>query len=163
MEIAILWVAIGGVLVLIGIIGCFLPVLPGPPLTFLGLLTLQLIKPAPFESKFLFIWGAVTAAVTLLDYIIPVYGTKKFGGSKQGVWGSIVGLVAGVFFFPPLGIIIGPLIGAFIGEVINGKDSATAIKAAFGSFVGFLAGTLIKLITCGVLAFYFAKAVLGLF
>lgn len=158
MDIQILWIIIGAIFIFIGIIGCFIPVLPGPPLGYVGLLMLQLMDDPPFTTRFLLIWAAITAIVTFLDYVIPVYGTKKFGGSKRGVWGSVIGLVVGIFFFPPFGIIIGPLLGALVGELSAGKESSVAIRSAFGSFVGFLAGTMIKLIATGFMAYYFIES-----
>jgi hypothetical protein len=134
-----------------------LPVIPGPPLSYIGLLLLHFTEKFQFSERFLIIWAIVTAAVYALDYIIPAWGTKKFGGSKRGVWGSIIGLVIGLFFFPPFGIIIGPFLGAVVGELTAGKDSAAALKSGFGSFLGFLAGTLLKLITSGMMTWYFFK------
>ena len=144
---------------LAGILGCLLPIIPGPPLSFLGLLILQLLEETPFTTHFILVWLAITIGVVLLDYFIPAYGTKKFGGSKWGVWGTFVGLVAGLFF-PPLGIIIGPLVGALIGELIAGQNSKQAFKAAMGSFVGFLLGTLLKLAACVVMAYYFVDVLI---
>ena len=147
-----------GILFIIGgILGGVLPVLPGPPLSYIGLLLLHFTERYSFSSRFLIIWAIITVVVYALDYIIPAYGTKRFGGSKRGVWGSIIGLVVGLFFFPPFGIIIGPFLGAVIGELTSGKDSGAAIKSGFGSFVGFLTGTLLKLITSGFMTWYFFK------
>lgn len=157
MDIQILWIIVGAIFIFVGLIGCFVPIIPGPPLGYVGLLMLQLLEEPAFTTRFLLIWAAITAIVTFLDYVIPVYGTKKFGGSKRGVWGSVIGLIIGIFFFPPFGIIIGPLLGALVGELSAGKESAAAIKSAFGSFVGFLAGTLIKLIATGFMAYYFVE------
>ncbi|WP_073003181.1 DUF456 domain-containing protein [Mariniphaga anaerophila] len=147
-----------GVLFIVGgILGAVLPVLPGPPLSYIGLLFLHFTDKYQFSSRFLIIWGIVTVAVYLLDYAIPAWGTKRFGGSNRGVWGSIIGLIIGLFFFPPLGIIIGPFLGAVIGELTAGKDSAAAIKSGFGSFIGFLLGTLMKLVVSGLMAWHFGK------
>ncbi|WP_167606971.1 DUF456 domain-containing protein [Maribellus sediminis] len=153
------YVLIGlGVLFMIsGILGCVLPVIPGPPLNYLGLLLLHFTERYQFSTRFLVIWGIITAVVYALDYVIPAWGTKRFGGSKRGVWGSVIGLVIGLFFFPPFGIIIGPFLGAVIGELTSGKDSGVAIKSGFGSFIGFLVGTLLKLITSGMMTWYFFK------
>ncbi|WP_167619217.1 DUF456 domain-containing protein [Maribellus sediminis] len=153
------YVLIGlGVLFMIsGILGCVLPVIPGPPLSYLGVLLLHFTERYQFPPRFLIIWGILTAVVYALDYVIPAWGTKRFGGSKRGVWGSVIGLVVGLFFFPPFGIIIGPFLGAVIGELTSGKDSGVAIKSGFGSFIGFLVGTLLKLITSGMMTWYFFK------
>lgn len=155
---ATLLIIIGIILLLAGIVGCILPLLPGPPLCFLALLIQQLNAEPPFTTNFLVIWGGITIVVTALDYIIPLYGTRKFGGSKYGIWGCTIGLIAG-FWLGPLGIIIGPFVGAFVGEIIANNDSSTALKSAFGSFIGFLFGTMLKLVACVVLGWYFVKFV----
>jgi uncharacterized protein YqgC (DUF456 family) len=150
-------IGIGIILLIAGILGCVIPLLPGPPLNYLALLLLHLTTRFQFSSKFLIIWAIVTAIVYGLDLVIPVWGTKKFGGSKRGIWGSIIGLVAGMFFFPPFGIIIGPFAGAVIGELTLGKESKAALKSGFGSFVGFITGTVLKLVASGMMTWYFAK------
>lgn len=152
----VLWIIVGLILLLAGIAGCVLPFLPGPPLCFLALLIQQFNARAAFTPKFLWIWAAVAVVVTALDYIIPVYGTKKFGGSKYGIWGCTFGLIAGLWF-GPLGIIIGPFVGAFVGELLANNDSTTAFKSAVGSFTGFLFGTLLKLIVCFIMGWYFVQ------
>lgn len=155
----ILWIVLGIMLLLAGIAGCVLPFLPGPPLCFAGLWLQQLRTDPPFSTKFLLIWAAIALVVTLLDYVIPVYGTRKFGGTRYGVWGCTLGLLVGLWF-GPWGIIIGPFVGAFIGELLANNASDKALKAALGSFVGFLFGTLLKLIVCVVMGWYL---VAGLF
>lgn len=150
-------IGLGVLFIISGILGCVLPVIPGPPLSYLGLLILHFTERYQFSSRFLIIWAIITAVVYALDYVIPAWGTKRFGGSKRGVWGSVIGLVIGLFFFPPFGIIIGPFLGAVIGELTSGKDSGVAIKSGFGSFIGFLVGTLLKLITSGMMTWYFFK------
>lgn len=150
-----LWVSLGIILVVLGILGCFLPIIPGPPLSFGALLLLQLKHEPPFDLKFLLIMAGVTILVTVLDYVVPVVGAKKYGASKAGVWGSTIGLILGLFIFPPIGIIIMPFLGALIGEFIIGKESKVAFKAAWGTFLGFLTGVLLKLIAAGVMAYYF--------
>jgi len=150
-------IVLGILFMISGILGCVLPILPGPPLSYLGIVFLQLTSKYQFSTRFMIIWGVITAVVYALDYIIPAWGTKKFGGSKRGVWGSIIGLVIGLFFFPPFGIIIGPFLGAIIGELSSGKDSGSALKSGFGSFLGFLTGTLLKLIASGMMTWYFFK------
>jgi len=148
----------GIILLLAGIAGCILPFLPGPPLAYGSLILLQLSSLQPFSEKFLVIWAIVTTAVVLADYYIPVWGTKKFGGTKGGVWGATIGLIIGMFFFPPLGLIVGPFIGAFAGEIINNQDRNKAFRSALGSFIGFVAGTLMKLGISVVMGYYFFAA-----
>ena len=148
-------IALGILFILGGIAGAILPILPGPPLSYVGLLFLHFTSKYQFSTEFLIIWGIITVVVYLLDYIIPAWGTKKFGGSKRGVWGSILGLLAGIFFFPPLGIIIGPFVGAVLGELSGGKESKAALRSGFGSFLGFLMGTILKLIVSGMMGWYF--------
>jgi uncharacterized protein YqgC (DUF456 family) len=159
MALDITWSVLGGILMVVGLVGCFLPIIPGPPLSYIGLIVLQFKEQSPFSTKFLIIWAVVVIAVTALDYVVPAYGTKKFGGTKYGIWGCTIGLIFG-FWLGPMGIILGPFLGALIGELIGGKDSNQAFKAALGSFVGFLVGTLLKLIVCGVMGWYFVMALL---
>lgn len=153
----ILLIVLGALFIISGVLGCVLPIIPGPPLSYIGLLLLHFTERYQFSSKFLIIWAIITVVVYVLDYLIPAWGTKKFGGSKRGIFGSIIGLVIGMFFFPPFGIIIGPFIGAVVGELTIGKDSGAALKSGLGSFLGFLAGTLLKLIASGMMTWYFVK------
>jgi len=144
----------------IGIVGSLLPVLPGPPISYIGLILLQLTSKHPFSSRFLIIYGILTVFVFVIDYVIPVYGTKKLQGSKYGIWGSAIGLIIGILFFLPFGIIVGPILGAFLGELVTGKDIARAMKSAIGSLVGFLAGTAIKLVLSITMAYYYIISLL---
>lgn len=137
---------IGFLLMLLGILGSFLPVLPGPPISWLGLLLLHLTKAVHDDWWFLGITAVVALLIFALDYIIPVVGTKKFGGTRAGMIGTTIGLIVGLLAPIPGGIIIGPFLGAFIGELSNKADNKTALKAAFGSFLGFLTGTFMKFV-----------------
>lgn len=148
---------LGSLLMLLGLAGCVLPFLPGPPLCYVALLIQQLQTEAPYTTRFLVIWAVVTVVVTLLDYVIPIYGTKKYGGTKYGMWGCVIGLIAGLWL-GPVGIIVGPFAGAFIGELVANSSSEQALRAAFGSFMGFVVGTLLKLVVCFVIVWYFVKA-----
>lgn len=150
-------IGFGVLFIISGLLGCVLPVIPGPPLSYIGLLLLHFTEKYQFSTKFLIIWAIITAVTYALDIMIPAWGTKKFGGSKRGVWGSIIGLLIGMFLFPPFGLIIGAFLGAVIGELSGGQDSETALKSGFGSFMGFLAGTLLKLIASGMMTWYFLK------
>ena len=165
-------IVLGAICLLLGLAGCVAPVLPGVPLSYLGLLLLHFTDRVQFSWQFLVIWGVVVAVIQVLDYFIPAWGTKKFGGTKYGVWGSTIGLFVG-FFMGPLGIVVGPFIGAVLGELIyfnrhpqtnlseteQNKNSNfnRALRAGFGSFIGLLTGTLIKVICCGVMIAYFVK------
>ncbi len=150
----------GIIFLLAGIVGCIIPFLPGPPLAYGSLILLQLSSYQPFSEKFLVIWAIVTLGVVIADYYIPVWGTKKFGGTKGGVWGATIGLIIGMFFFPPLGLIVGPFVGAFAGEIINNQDRNKAFRSALGSFIGFVAGTLMKLGISIVMGYYFVAALI---
>lgn len=127
--------------------------LPGPPLAYAGLLLLQLAS-APFSVTFLVVWAFITGATMILDNIIPAYGTKKFGGTAYGIWGSIIGMAIGLFF-APVGIVAGPLVGAFCGELLAGQNSNRAFKSALGSFAGLMANILMKVIASGMMGYYF--------
>ncbi|MCU0408168.1 MAG: DUF456 domain-containing protein [Bacteroidales bacterium] len=146
----------GLILIVLGIIGCLVPVLPGPPFSFLAILMLHLSRFGQFGDTTLIVLGILALVVTVLDYIVPVWGTRKFGGSKYGMRGATVGLVIGLFL-GPLGIIIGPLVGAFIGEMIYRDDLNYALKAGFGSLLGFLTGIGLKLAASFVMTFFFFR------
>ncbi|WP_291870758.1 DUF456 domain-containing protein [Maribacter sp.] len=137
---------LGFILMLTGIVGSFLPVLPGPPIGWLGLLALYLTNAVPKDNWVLGVTLVVALVVWALDYIIPALGTKKFGGTKAGMIGTSVGLIVGLIAPIPGGIIIGPFVGALLGELLNNADQKTALKAAFGSFLGFLTGTFLKFV-----------------
>jgi uncharacterized protein YqgC (DUF456 family) len=134
-----------GICLLIGgIIGSIMPVLPGLPISWLGLLCLFFIPGIETNYWLLGITLVITILLSILDYFIPAKGTKMFGGTSYGIWGTNIGLLIGLFF-PPLGFLICPFLGAFIGELIyNSQDQKRALKAATGSFIGFLAGTFMK-------------------
>ena len=144
-------------LMIVGLIGCVLPVIPGPPLSFAGLLLLHFSSYAEFSFEFLLMFGCIAVIVTIMDYIVPIWGTKKFGGSKAGMWGAGIGLVLGLILLPPLGIIIGPFAGAVIGEAISGKKTAEAFRAGLGSLLGLLMGIGLKLAASIAMTFYFVK------
>lgn len=151
-------IILGLALMFLGIIGSFLPILPGPPISWLGLLVLYLTNAVPKDYWVLGITLAVALIVWALDYIIPALGTKKFGGTKAGMIGTFVGLIVGLITPIPGGIIIGPFVGALIGELLNNADQKTALKAAFGSFLGFLTGTFLKFVVSIVFfGFYLSK------
>jgi uncharacterized protein len=155
----IVWVILGTVLVVTGIIGCILPVIPGPPIAWLALLVLQLAGSGapPFDTGTLALWAGLVILVTLLDYIVPVWGTKRFGGTKYGTWGSTIGLIGGLFF-APVGLLAGPFAGAVVGELIGGSEMRKALRAGLGAFIGFLTGVLLKLVVSVWIGVMFFKA-----
>lgn len=155
----IVLIIIGFIFVVLGIIGCVIPGLPGPPFSFIALILLSVAKHwEPFSVTFLIAMAALTVVVTALDYIVPAAGAKKFGASKFGFWGAVIGMIIGIFYAPPLGMIIGAFLGAIVGEILRGKQSYDALKAGFGVFAGFMFGILLKLIASGIMTFYFVKA-----
>ena len=156
----ILLIVIGSLFIIVGLIGCLLPILPGPPLSWLGILFLYFTSNTTITSSFLLWWLAIAIIVTVIDYIVPIWGTKKLGGTKMGIRGSMIGLIVGLFF-PPVGIIVGPFIGALIAELIH--DTKKAFKSAVGSFIGFVLGTGLKLAVSLTLAWYFVIDVIARF
>ena len=130
----------------IGIAGSILPGLPGTPFSWIGLLLLYIWGPQEMAMSTLIIWGVVVAVVTLVDYLVPMWLTKATGGSKYAERGALIGLVAGIIL-TPVGMILGSFLGAFIAELHWAKKEAgDALKAAVGSFIGFILGTGIKTI-----------------
>ncbi|MES2573933.1 MAG: DUF456 domain-containing protein [Bacteroidota bacterium] len=146
----LLLLIIGFGCVITGIFGSFLPVLPGPGLSWLGLALLYFTNAVPTNYWVLGITLLITILVSILDYVIPAKGTKRFGGSSYGIWGTNIGLIVGIFAPIPFGFIIGPFVGAFIGELLYDSNHQRALKAATGSFIGFLAGSFMKFVVCVV-------------
>ena len=144
------WIdVIAVILALAGIVGCFLPVIPGPPLSWGALLLLYFFGNGEMSLKFLLIWLGITIVVTILDYVVPAQFTRLTGGSKAAGRGSLVGLLLGLIFFPPWGMIAGAFLGALLAEVfINRSSVADSVKPALGSFAGFFFGTFSKLVAC---------------
>ena len=161
----ILLVIFAFILLITGLLGSFVPVLPGPPLSYAGLWLLQWSKFGDFSSSFLWFWAAITVIVTVSDYLLPTLLTQKFGGSRWASIGSLVGLLAGMIFFPPFGLIVGAFLGALVGELIHNRiqkrtDNAQAFKVATGAFIAFIFGTGAKLIICSLMMFYAIKEIL---
>ncbi|WP_407399700.1 DUF456 domain-containing protein [Treponema sp.] len=153
METALLILAI--ILLGLGLLGTFLPVLPGPPLAWAGLLCEYFIPYSTISIPVLTITFITAVIITILDFAFPVIQTKKSGGTKYGTWGSTIGLIVGLFS-GPFGILVGPFIGAFIGELIHdSSDYHKALRSAWASFIGFLSGTLMKIVTVSVFIIIF--------
>lgn len=142
--------ALASILMLVGILGSFLPMLPGIPLSWAGLLLLHLTSVIPMNYPFLGVTLLVTIIIFALQYAIPALGTKYLGGSKKGMYGATIGLVAGIFIPVPFAILIAPFVGAYLGEILNKADSRTALRAASGSFIGLLASTFMEFVVTGI-------------
>ena len=148
------------ILLVVGLLGAVLPILPGPPLSFLGLLLLQWSGRGGFSLAFLLIWAGITVVITIMDYILPSLMARQFGGSRKAAIGSFLGLIAGLFIFPPWGLIFGSFFGALIGELIhNSTNGAKAFKVALGAFLAFIVGSGAKLIASAIMLFYAVAAI----
>ena len=147
-------IIIGLLLSIAGLAGCIFPVLPGPPLSYAALVLMAAVK-HPFSWTFMIIMGVIAAAAAVLDFILPAAGAKKYGGSGWGVWGSAAGMVIGIFFIPPWGMLIGGCAGAVAGEIIAGKKGSDVFRAGWGVFMGTAAATLVKLAASGIMFYYY--------
>jgi len=148
----------GAVLVILGLAGCVLPILPGPVLSFLGLFLLALVKhfSPPITTTLIVVMAILTIVVTVGDYFIPLWGAKRYGTSKWGIWGSVAGMAIGLFF-SPFGMLLGALIGAMAIEWLVQKEKGKALKAGWGVIVGSLLGAVLKLGVSGMMAYYFIR------
>ena len=161
------------VFIIVGIIGDVVPGLPGVPISYAAMILLHFFTDITYTTEALIIYGILCAVITIVDYFVPVWGTKKFGGTKAGVRGSTIGLIVGVVVLPILGIVIGPFgligilagpfFGAYIGEKMTGVDDQLAWRSAIGSFVGFVAGTLLKVVYSLVVGFMVIKDIIASF
>ena len=184
MEIALVIIAF--IFLVTGFLGSVIPALPGPPISYIGLLLLQRSGYGGFSGTFLWVLAGITIVITIMDNILPAILTKKFGGSKMAVTGSIIGIFAGMFVYPPVGILVGPFLGALTGELIHNKiqekkaaaalaantgneepgvpaalNAANPLIVALGAFLAFIAGTGGKLIIAGMMIFYAVRAMLN--
>jgi len=163
MELAIV-VTIGIILIIIGLASCVLPPLPGPPIAYISLLLAHYVLGLKQEIPvwMLIVYAVVIVFVLIIDNFIPIWGTKKFGGTKAGIRGSFVGILVGIFLSPfgGISIVICPLLGAIIGELIAGENMQVAIKSGIGSFIGFLLTSGLKIILVVFIAVHFIKVTL---
>jgi len=153
----VLWSVLAVLLVLAGFAGCILPVLPGPPLSYAGFLVVWAAR--GFEARTFgnvapWVLLAATVLVSVLDFFAPVLGAKRYGASKWGTWGSVIGLLVGLIWFPPFGMILGTFLGALLGELAHGQTTGRSLKAAWGVFVGTMLGLVLKLAVSAVIAWY---------
>ena len=153
------YICLGWLLIAIGVIGCVMPILPGPLIAYVALFTAKACGDHSVPSfSVLLVAALVTGIVTLLDYIVPALGAKKFHCSRLGIIGSAVGTLVGLFFLP-FGVVVGPFFGALIGESASGKNLGQASFGALGAFLGFMFGVVIKLMCCGYIAYCFYCAI----
>ncbi len=152
-------IGIGSILILVGLAGSIFPVLPGPPLSFIGLFLLSLEKhfSPPLTPTFVILMAIVTILVTAIDHILPLIGAKRYGASKWGVWGSVVGMMIGIFW-PPIGMLAGAFIGAVVTELLIQKKKGEALRAGWGVMIGIFWGMVLKLGVSGMMAYYFIRA-----
>ncbi len=157
----VIWIVVAAILLSAGAIGTIAPIIPGLPLSWGGLFILKLLPSTKDDISWtiIIILGIISAVITILDNILPVWGTKKMGGNKQVVWGATIGLLFG-FFLGPWGIFLGPFVGAFIGALMSGNKLKSATKQASGAFGGYLVGLLLKLISVGFIIFFFIRTLL---
>lgn len=147
---------IGIAINIIGIVGVVVPALPGIILNYISLILLYIVKGEKVVSiNTLIIFGLITFTVNLLDYILPYMGAKKFGASRTGIIFASIGMVIGIIFFPPIGIFVGLLIGAFVGELVAGKNESQALRAGLATFLGSIASMVVKLILATIMTVYY--------
>ncbi len=155
-------IILAAICLLLALAGSVLPMLPGPPLAYAGILLLHFTDKVQFTCTQLWVWLLLVVVVQALDYVTPMLGTKYFGGTKWGNWGALAGTLLGLFFMP-WGILVGPFVGAVAGELLGDKDWRYAFKSGIGSLVGFLLGTVLKLVLCGYFIYQFVSALWGTF
>lgn len=153
-------IILGSICLIVGLIGCILPMIPGPPISYAGLLLLHITDMVQFSTAQLLFWLLLVVIVQVLDYFTPILGSKYSGGTKWGSWGCLIGSVIGVIFFSPWGIIVGPFAGAFIGELLGERSTRDALKSGIGALLGFLFGTVVKVVVCGYFVWCFIKVLI---
>ena len=155
METAI-FAIICAILLLVGLVGVVMPYLPGIPVAWLGLFIYAIGTGwERISVTTIIVFAAITVFTLLLDFIAPLLGAKKYKASKWGIIGASIGLLLGIIIFQVWGIIVGPLLGALVGELIAGKPAEQAFKSALGTFVGFIFGSLMKIVLILVMAGFF--------
>jgi len=150
-------ITLGLILTIIGLIGCIVPGIPGPPLNFISLLILEIATHGTYSLNFYIIWGLITIATIVLDYVFPVWSAKKFKASSYGIWGSVIGMIVGIIFFPPFGMIAGLFLGAVLGELIAGKKGPEAMKVGMVTFFSSLLMIVFKFAVSAMMTYYFVK------
>lgn len=154
---------VGALLVmLVGLLGAIIPIVPGLPIIWFAALCFALLTNFKFiGAHFLIWWAAITLVITVLQHLFSVYGAKKLGASRWGMVGAFLGMIAGIFTFTIWGVILGPLVGAIAFELMGGRQFSQALRSGFGTFVGFLFGTITQLIASVVLIGMFVYYVIA--
>jgi len=163
MALSISMVVLGSIFLVVGLIGCIVPALPGPILAYLSLVLISI----PGAWAVLPVWvlvvlGVLAVAMVVLDNVLPALSSKKAGASKAGIWGSIVGMIVGSFF-TPIGTIIGAFVGALAGEIVFNPENKEPLKAAAGVFRGTVLAIMLKLVATGIIGWYFVRGSIRLF
>ena len=163
MALSIGMVVAGAAALLLGLIGCVIPVIPGPILAYVALILISIPGGWTLVPVWLLVTlGAVAVGATILDNLLPALGSRKAGAGKAGVWGSVVGMIVGSFF-TPIGTIVGAFVGALAGELLFHRENEHPVKAAFGVLKGTTLGILIKLCVVGIIGYEFVRASIDLF
>lgn len=151
-------IILGLIIALLGLAGCIIPLIPGPPLSFLALIILSLVRNwEPFSPTFLIIMAGVTAGVTISEYLLPISGARRYGASRLGLWGSVVGMITGLLLFPLWGIILGAVMGALGGELLAGKRGKQVLRAGWGVIIGNVVATGLKLALSGAMLYFYVR------
>lgn len=151
----IILISLGLIIAIIGLIGCIVPGVPGPPLNLISLLLLEIATGGSYSVNFYIVWGLITIASIILDYVFPLLSAKKFKASNYGIWGSVIGMIIGIIFFPPFGMISGLFLGAVLGELIAGKRGAEAMKVGLVTFFSYLMMIVFKFAASAMMTYYF--------
>lgn len=146
------------ILMLLGLLGCILPALPGPPVSYIGFLLLHFTDKVQFSTTQILVLLLLVVIAQIIDYFIPILGSKYSGGTKWGSWGAFIGSIVGLLFLP-WGLILGPFLGAVVGELIGDADMKSALRSGTGALLGFLFGTILKLTLCMYFIFLFMRSV----
>ena len=148
----------------VGLLGCIVPMLPGPPMSYAAMILVACCSYSDLGWTTMVVFFIITVAVTVLDFLLPAWMARRFGGSRAGEIGATVGMIAGFFVFPPVGILLGPFVGAVVGElVVNREDTSRAMRVGFGAFMSFIVGTGLKLIASLVMLVYVFKEIASVF
>ena len=153
---ATIFIIIGFILIVLGLVGAIAPGLPGPPLSFFGLVMLELARDGRiFSNRFFIILAAIIIFVTVVENLLPIFAARVYGASKKGIYGAVIGMIAGFLFFPPFGLILGSLIGAVVGEILAGKKESAAWRSGLATLAGNVVSTVLKFTLSAVIAYYF--------